>query len=548
MHMRIFTLIAVSVAILLSAAPGIRAGQSPAASQEATGSITGRVTIENEGAPGVTVTLRGAPSRWPLPPPVARATTDKEGRFQMSNLPEGQYYLVPLTPAYFTPSEDRMITSGKPVTLTKGETLEEIELKLIRCGVITGRVTTAGGQPVIGRRIYIRAADQQQLLSTIEGALMFETDDHGVYRIYGLPAGRFVIGVENKSPTSPSSWVFHPGVTEESQAGQVDVVAGRVVENIDIKLPPITGSYEASGRVIDEATGQPIPQISVIRSALKAADNSAFAYTLPQPVDEHGAFRFSNLTPGRYAVYISIGGEYYSDEVIFDVKNQDVTGLEIKARHGASLSGVVIIEGSRDPSVLSALSNLRVGVNRWTSVHAAGSAVGADGRFRITGLPPGKFRLGLGSAQQQRFTLLGAEREGVPLPEWFEVSAGEQVTGLRLIAAHAMGVVRGQVQVVGGKLPAGASLGVSARRADFPGHPDSGPHARVDAHGRFMIEGLTTGVHEISLTAYAPSQSGGGGLSPLLTSVRQTVSVTSGTESEVTLTLDLNAVKVKEEK
>jgi hypothetical protein len=63
-----------------------------------------------------------------------------------------------------------------------------------------------------------------------------------------------------------------------------------------------------------------------------------------------------------------------------------------------------------------------------------------------------------------------------------------------------------------------------------------------------MIEGLTTGVHEISLTAYVPSQSGGGGLSPLQTSVRQTVSVTSGTESVVTLTLDLNAVKVKEEK
>jgi hypothetical protein len=478
---------------------------------------------------------------------VARATTDKEGRFQMSNLPEGQYYLVPLAPAYFTPSEDRMITSGKPVTLAKGETLEGVELKLIRCGVITGRVTTAGGQPVIGRNIFIRAADQQLMLSTIDGPLRFETDDHGVYRVYGLPAGRFVVGVESKLPNSPG-WVFHPSVTEESQAGQVDVAAGRVVENIDIKLPPITGSYEASGRVIDEATGQPIPQINVLMSTLKADSNSAFAFTLPQPVDEHGAFRFSNLAPSRYAVSISIGGEYYSDQIIFDVKDQNVTGLEIKARPGASLSGVVVIEGPRDPSALSALSNLRVGVNRMHDPEAAGSAVGADGRFRITGLPPDKFRLGLGSARQQRFILLGAEREGVPLPEWFEVSAGEQVTGLRLIAAHAMGVVRGQVQVVGGKLPASASLGVSARRADFPGHPDSAPHARVDAHGRFMIEGLTTGVHEISLTVYVPLQSGGGGLSPLWASVTQTVSVRSGTESEVTLTLDLNAVKVKEEK
>src|SRR5262245_6629938 len=180
MHMRVFTPIAISVAILLSAAPCIRAGQSLAASQEATGSITGRVTIENEGAPGVTVTLRRAPSRWPLPPPVARATTDKEGRFQMSNLPDGRYYLVPLAPAYFAPSEDRMITSGKPVTLAKGETLEGIELKLIRCGVITGRVTTAGGQPVIGQAIHTRATDPralQQLPVTIAGEVRFKTDD-----------------------------------------------------------------------------------------------------------------------------------------------------------------------------------------------------------------------------------------------------------------------------------------------------------------------------------------------------------------------------------
>ncbi|HEY6401625.1 MAG TPA: hypothetical protein VI479_09470, partial [Blastocatellia bacterium] len=194
------------------------------------------------------------------------------------------------------------------------------------------------------------------------------------------------------------------------------------------------------------------------------------------------------------------------------------------------------------------LPTLSISVNKRTGMDGAGAAIDDDGRFRITGLPPDKFRFNLGSAQQRRFTLLGAEREGVPLPEWFEVSAGEQVTGLRLIAAHAMGVVRGQVQVVGGKLPAGAGLGVSARRANFTGHPDSAPHARVDAHGRFMIGGLTTGVHEISLTVYVPSQSGGGGLSPLQASVRQTVSVTSGTESEVTLTLDLNAVKVKEEK
>jgi hypothetical protein len=51
-------------------------------------------------------------------------------------------------------------------------------------------------------------------------------------------------------------------------------------------------------------------------------------------------------------VAIVAGSEYYSDEVVFDVTDQDVSGLEIRARRGASLSGVVVIEGARDPSVL----------------------------------------------------------------------------------------------------------------------------------------------------------------------------------------------------
>lgn len=470
----------------------------------------------------------------------------------MNNLPGGRYYLVPLAPAYFTPSEDRMIASGKPVTLTKGETVEGVELKLIPGGVITGRVTTAAGQPVIGQSIYLRATDQrtreQSPIST-QGDQRFKTDDRGVYRIYGLPAGRFTVSVQSDA-AGPSVRIFHPDAKEESQARQVEVVAGMVVENIDIKLPPITRSYEASGRVIDEATGQPISKISVGRSLLEANSNRAVGMTGGQAVDDRGAFRFPNLAPGRYAVYVEIGGgEYYSDEVVFEVTDQDVTGLEIRARHGASLSGVVVIEGDRDPSVMSDLSRPHVGVGRQAGGMGAGSDVNADGRFRISGLPPDKFRFILWSGTQQgRLSMLGAERDGVPLPEWFEVAAGEQVSGLRIIAAYGAGVVRGQVQVVGGTLPEGTRLSVSARRVDFPSRPSSATPASVDARGRFLIEGLATGVHEISLTAYVPPQSGGRGPSPLQPPVRQTVSVTSGAESEVTLNLDLNAMKVKEEK
>jgi hypothetical protein len=553
MHMRIFTPIAISVAILLIATPDIRARRSPADSQEATCAITGRVTIENEAAPGVVVALQRATSSWPLPAPIARAIADKEGRFQMNNLPEGRYYLVPLAPAYFAPSEDRMLASGKPVTLAKGETLAGIELKLIPGGVITGRVTTSGGQPVIGSTIYTRVTDPLARLqgpSTTHSDSRFKTDDRGVYRIYGLPAGRYIVSAESGTPGQPGS-VFHPGVTRESQAGQVDVVAGKVVENVDIKLPPIMRAYQATGRVIDEATGRPVPGISVGKNVLEANSNRVVVQIGGQPVDERGAFRLTDLAPGRYAVSVPInsGSEYYSDEVVFDVTDQDVTGLEIRARRAASLSGVIVIEGSRDPSVLTNLSHLYITVFRQAGGLGTGGNAGADGRFRISGLPSDKFRIHVSSkTQRQRFSLSGVERDGVRLPDLIEVADGEQITGLRLITAYGAGVMRGQIQIVGGTLPEGARLSVSARRADLPGKPSSAPVVSVDARGRFLIEGLATGVHEISLMVFVPSQSGGRMMEPLRPPVRQTVSVMSGTESEMTITLDLNAQKVKEEK
>lgn len=548
--MRIFTCIAISVAVLLCATRDIRAGQSPAASQEATAAITGRVTIENEGAPGIAVVLQPASSSFPLPPPVARAHTDNEGRFKMTVVAAGRYYLIPLAPAYFAPSEDQEVESGKPVTLTKGESLEGIELKLIPGGVITGRVTTYGGFPVIGKDVYpilIEARGPHFMPRAKVAGSKFKTDDRGVYRAYGLPAGRYVISVRSHAPIQGKE-IYHPNVTEKAQASPIEVMAGKVVENIDIKLPPITKAYEASGRVVDEATGQPIPNIKV--NCLGGGKSGSYHRGVPS-VNERGEFSFTDLAPGRYAVFVPIYSlsEYFSDGLEFEVVDQDVPGLEIKARRAASVSGAVVIEGARDPAILSDLSHLEVSVSKWGGGgFNASIQAGVDGRFRIPGLPPDKYGFYINSKiERQRFWLLGVERDGVLQPEGIEVAAGEQLKGLRVIVAYGAGVVRGQVQVVGGSLPEEIRFKVYVRRADVPGKPRSAQSATVDARGRFLLEGLTAGEHEITLSPFIPLPDGAMRMTRW-PQVEQTVSVASGAETQVTLVFNLNPSNGKERK
>jgi hypothetical protein len=548
--MRIFAPIAICFAVL-SGASHIQAGQSPAASsQEGACSISGRVTIENEVALDVAIVLQLATGSFPLLPPVARATTDKEGRFKLTNVAAGRYYLTALAAAYFAPSEDRM-APGKIVTLMKGEDLEGVELELIPGGVITGRVTTAGGYPVIGQELFLRFTDprkQQPLPSSRSVGPRFKTDDRGVYRVFGLPAGRYIVSVRSEQRGRSTS-TFHPGVTNESQAKPIEVFAGKVVENVDIKLPPISRAYETSGRVVDEATGQPIPKIKLGWGEI-GIDGKRVSYIVGGPqTDERGEFRLPNLTPGRYVVHVSSSSlnEYYSDQIAFDIVDQDVAGLEIKARRAASLSGKVVVEGSHDPAILSDLSHIWVAAGRvgemGTNVQA-----GADGRFRFPGLPPGKVWIWVGSnTQRKRLSLLSIERDGAPQPEGIEVSAGEQVTGLRLIVAYGDGVVRGQAQVVGGSLPEDARMSVSARRVDIPRSPDPVEAYSVDARGRFLIEWLATGAYEISLSVYVPPQSGVAA-PRRWPPVKQIISVKSGVESQVTLVLDVSASRGKEEK
>jgi hypothetical protein len=70
------------------------------------------------------------------------------------------------------------------------------------------------------------------------------TDDRGVYRAYGLPAGRYKVKVGDPSTgrtkvlfgRAPLPESYHPGVTNRSKAEVVEVAAGSEATDIDIRV------------------------------------------------------------------------------------------------------------------------------------------------------------------------------------------------------------------------------------------------------------------------------------------------------------------------
>jgi hypothetical protein len=535
------------------------------------GVVVGRVvTEEGKPASNVSVLLVVADYNARL---IARTTTDAEGRYRIANVPAGRYRVRALAPAFTSPEERAgggVYTPGKNVNVGANETVEGVDLTLVRGGVITGRVTNSEGKPVVAEQVSVTEGDQdprRRRSGWVMPYYEFETDDRGVYRVYGVPAGRYVVSVGqdvdndsvNVGGRAPVyARTFHPNATDAAQAKVVEVSAGAEAQNVDIVIADAPKTYAARGRVMDEA-GKPVAGVTYWWGPMNGDRKTVGASgSEGLPTNADGEFVVTKLLPGRYAVFAGDAGgtntiplgNNYSDMAIFEIADADVGGLVVKIHPGASVSGVVALEGATDRATFEKLTHILVsaelrpatGEESPAPVYAEGQ-INADGKFRVEGLRPGKVRLNLWNrALRSPFTLLGVQRGGVDAAGGIDLSPGEQVADVRLRVGYGTSIVRGQIELRNGSqpatLPAGASLDVYARRVGAVS--TIGEIAiEVDSQGRFLIEGLMGGEYEIGVGGYLPASPG----SPngrRLPTVRQKLNVSDTGETNVTIIFDLS--------
>jgi hypothetical protein len=311
----------------------------------------------------------------------------------------------------------------------------------------------------------------------------------------------------------------------------------------------LTRTYKAQVRVVDE-DGRPAPNVTIaVGTMTEGGKRFSGNISGGGKTDERGEYSVRGLVPGDWSVWASTSDIYggkgnegtsYSDPVIFEVTDSDVSGLEIKMRRGAEVSGVMTLEGTGDPAVLARFRELKFGA--WVNTGDATAAVpnymqlqvGADGGFRLTGLRPGRLMLDLGWPKPKGFSLLYVKREGVEQREGLELKAGERVKNVQVAYAYGASVIRGEVQFRGGRRPEGVTYVVHAVR---PGGLVAGEPAVLDSLGRFQIESLSAGEYELLLSDWSANASN---RSPL---AKLTVTVPAEGEVKATLVYDMGAKK-----
>jgi hypothetical protein len=268
--------------------------------------------------------------------------TDVEGRFKFTSLPPQIYYLYCRGDGvYVNPAPQ----AGQTGRYYLGD---QITLRLVKGGVITGRVTDAFGQPLVGALVYaqrVRGLNGQPIEREQLNARY--SDDRGSYRIFGLEPGAYIIFVSGENHygalegQSHEVTTYHP-TTGRAGATEVIVQSGAEVSSIDIQHAGRVGRT-LSGTLLGGAVGGAdghtwVGLINPVTNQLEVLTEShnkkSFVINgLPDGAYDALAYStaFDNNSSASAPVRVQIGGA-------------DVSGVTLKLLPLGSLAGQLVLE------------------------------------------------------------------------------------------------------------------------------------------------------------------------------------------------------------
>jgi uncharacterized protein (DUF2141 family) len=395
----------------------------------ATGRITGVVTSD-EAQPRplrrARVTINGAApsSGWSL-------VTGDDGRFSFDGLPPGSYTVGALKDGYVPMNygATRSGRTGRAIAVAERQTMT-VPLRLARGAVITGTVLDVDGQPAPGVRVMVMArrfvgspaSDVAYALAGTPG--ITTTDDHGVYRVFGLPAGEYVVSARptTSGEVAPGlagiavqmmsrgalsdrrmllTQVYHPGMTDVARAARVNVRAGEERAGIDVQLQYVP--LAAIRGSVSGAAGFSPATLTLWR----LGDTGGFQSGPVARADGQGRFEFPSVAPGQYRLAAraipesaSGGGRGAAPaDALFAVAEVTVDGDDLEVplslQPGLSIAGKVVLDAASGGSA-DILSQLKLNVPTFLIPASGGwtmPPVVVEGTaFRIDGVMPGLYR------------------------------------------------------------------------------------------------------------------------------------------------------------
>jgi hypothetical protein len=284
------------------------------------------------------------------------AFTDVNGRFAIDSLPAGRYTLQASKAGWVRMSYGarRSDRPGTPITVADGAKLTDLTVRMPRGGVIAGAITDEHGMPAAGAQVRVlqyRMVQGERTLAPVIGGAPFgeAADDRGMYRLYGLAPGEYVISATprftvagevqamsdaeiraalqalQQPPQQPGSAsgppagappperdpgttvtyspVFYPGTTTASSAATITLAPGEERTGVDFALQ-LVRTARVEGTVAVPA-GVPLQSVQLImspRGDLGSTVVAGPAMMMRATPSADGKFSYTAVPPGQYTI------------------------------------------------------------------------------------------------------------------------------------------------------------------------------------------------------------------------------------------------------
>ncbi|HYG79705.1 MAG TPA: carboxypeptidase-like regulatory domain-containing protein [Pyrinomonadaceae bacterium] len=391
------------------------------ASSSRSGVITGRVLGE-DGRPlaGAVVHVFRVYARVPGPP--LSADTDAEGRFRVPDVEPGLYGVRVMLHGYVNSQESRAYAGEEESYYRPGD---NVSVTLAKGGVITGTVRDANGEPVIAVAVRALRVRDSMGRDATAGPRSYSfnpervTDDRGVYRLYGLPPGTYLVSASGGhrlygafNAYLGDAATYFPSSPRDT-ANEVTVRAGEEVSGIDIRYRGERG-HTVSGTVSGATEDAANYGISVI---LRRPTSGEFEGATVLTQDIKRGFSFVGVADGEYELTASQwSGERGSGGVLSSiprrvtVRGADVTGIALTLAPLASIEGRVRLEPAAEekcgkPARSATVMETAVNARRAEKpkgqeppgqpFYFSGATPTEQGEFTIRNLLEGSYRLTL---------------------------------------------------------------------------------------------------------------------------------------------------------
>jgi len=436
------------------------------------GAISGRV-VADDGQPlaGAQVIALGV-GKSPLTGLPQMTHCDAEGNFKVTGLSHGVYLLLARAPGYVsTQNQFRKYRVG-----------ENVIIQMVRGGVITGRVTDEFGEPVVGARVSANRVRDPEGNPDSSAPTMNEmysyrmTDDRGVYRVYGLDPGAYVVGINSLSPmfagmgqTSSQPPTYHPS-SPRGSAVEINLRGAEEVTGVDIR-PRAGRGRTISGTISGETQGEGL--ISGVSVMLYGAANKDLAGMDTMIGSQN--FSLRGVEDGEYELSATRFGESMDFSISapkrVTVKGADLSGIELKLLKLGSISGRVVIEAPKPEcktteqfTVEEALLELKrddktpsLVASGFLPKEARGLLGGAtpdkDGGFTLKNVEAGRYWINT-DLPDESWYIRAITQAAAPKPvdisrAGVTLKQGEKLSGIEMIIAHGAASLSGKIAPAG---------------------------------------------------------------------------------------------------